>query len=412
MGAMIEVEGLGKRYRLGGLDRRYRLLREEIVRAVRRPFGGGAAGADDHFWALKDVSFTVAEGEVLGIIGLNGAGKSTLLKILSRISLPTEGRARLYGRVGSLLEVGTGFHLELTGRDNIYLSGAILGMRRAEIRSKFDEIVDFAGISKFIDTPVKHYSSGMFVRLGFAVAAHLEPEIMLVDEVLAVGDVGFQRKCLGKMGDVARSGRTILFISHNMAAVSSLCPRCLWLEDGAVKTCDTTEKVVAAYLAEHVRSGAEKVWSEPPGNEAVRLMAARILSSAGDVAASLDWRLPFTVEIEYDLLAPTSGLQVGFWLHSADGTVVLVNGDREDPEWLGRVREPGRYVSRCRVPGEWLNSGHYTLTIASDVNNMELVFVEKHAIGFRIEQTALPAHSAARPDGLICTSLPWVIVRE
>ena len=222
MTAMIEVENLGKHYRRGGQDRVYRTFREDLLGLMTRPFRRRRPKADssDTFWALRDVSFQVNEGEVVGIIGKNGAGKSTLLKILSRITQPTEGRARLYGRVGSLLEVGTGFHPELTGRENIYLSGTILGMRRAEVRSRFDEIVAFAEIEDFLDTPVKHYSSGMYVRLAFAVAAHLDPEILLVDEVLAVGDMGFQKKCLGKMSEVAEGGRTVLFVSHNMGASS------------------------------------------------------------------------------------------------------------------------------------------------------------------------------------------------
>ncbi len=242
----IRVSGLGKRYRIGERVR-YKLLRDSLSNAVTRAFRGGRR-TEETIWALKDVSFEVAPGEVIGVIGRNGAGKSTLLKILSRITEPTEGRVELRGRVGSLLEVGTGFHLELTGRENIYLNGAILGMKRAELGRKFDEIVAFAEIEQFLDTPVKHYSTGMYLRLAFAVAAHLEPEILLVDEVLAVGDAAFQKKCLGKMGDVASRGRTVLFVSHNMAAVQALTRRCLYLSKGTSVAFGNTPDVVLSYL--------------------------------------------------------------------------------------------------------------------------------------------------------------------
>lgn len=280
----IHTDELSKMYRIGVRQARYKTLRESLGATFASPFrrmGGllsgrtnGALRLHETIWALKDVSFEVRHGEVIGIIGRNGAGKSTLLKILSRITEPTEGSARLFGRVGSLLEVGTGFHPELTGRENIYLNGAILGMRRREIERKFDEIVAFAEIEKFIDTPVKHYSSGMYVRLAFAVAAHLEPEILIIDEVLAVGDANFQRKCLGKMGDVAKEGRTVLFVSHNMGAVSTICERSLLLQDGKLSKDGVTEAVLPSYFESshlnatsgvHIRSyipGADKVSSE------------------------------------------------------------------------------------------------------------------------------------------------------
>jgi lipopolysaccharide transport system ATP-binding protein len=255
----VRVEGLGKEYRIGGKQDSYRTLRDSLSDAIAAPFrrargllrgqAYGAAGLEETIWALKDVSFEVKRGEVVGIIGRNGAGKSTLLKVLSRITGPTEGYVEVFGRVGSLLEVGTGFHPELTGRENVYLNGAILGMSREEIARKFDEIVDFAGIERFIDTPVKYYSSGMGLRLGFAVAAHLEPEILLVDEVLAVGDAEFQKKCIGKMGDVAGQGRTVLFVSHNMAAVSNLCDRIVWLQNGQVETIGNVNDTIQAYLS-------------------------------------------------------------------------------------------------------------------------------------------------------------------
>ena len=254
----VRVETLGKMYRIGGKQERYRTLRDSLTGAFVSPYkrarsllrgqAYGAAGLEEMIWALKDVSFEVKHGEVVGIIGRNGAGKSTLLKVLSRITEPTEGVMDLYGRIGALLEVGTGFHPELTGRENVYLNGAILGMSRQEIDRKFDEIVDFAGVEKFIDTPVKHYSSGMALRLGFAVAAHLEPEILVIDEVLAVGDAEFQKKCLGKMGEVASAGRTVLFVSHNMAAVANLCQRGFWLENGKLVSEGDMETIIREYL--------------------------------------------------------------------------------------------------------------------------------------------------------------------
>lgn len=256
----IRVDNLSKKYEIGVASRRYDSLRDQLVESVKGLLHRNSrASADQHtLWALKDVSFEVKEGEVIGIIGHNGSGKSTLLKILSRITKPTTGRAEIYGRVGSLLEVGTGFHPELTGRENIYLNGAILGMSKTEIERKFEEIVAFAEIEKFMDTPVKRYSSGMYVRLAFAVAAHLEPEILIVDEVLAVGDVGFQRKCLGKMHDVAGHGRTVLFVSHNMGAVKSLCNRCLLLGDGQILAEGPPEAVVAKYIAQYEEQRPER----------------------------------------------------------------------------------------------------------------------------------------------------------
>src|SRR5258708_3432792 len=252
----IQVTGLGKKYRLGSMrgQANYKRLTEVVAYALSDPLRrlrrlGQNILPDEAFWALKDVSFEVRHGEALGIIGRNGAGKSTLLKILSRITKPTEGRAKLYGRVGSLLEVGTGFHNELTGRENIYLNGAILGMGQREVKSKFDEIVAFAEVEKFIDTPVKRYSTGMYMRLAFAVAAHLEPEILIVDEVLAVGDVDFQRKCLGKMKDVAGQGRTVLFVSHNLSAITGLCNKTFWLDSGMIKEYGETPTVIKHYLS-------------------------------------------------------------------------------------------------------------------------------------------------------------------
>ncbi|MGB7077138.1 MAG: ABC transporter ATP-binding protein [Xanthobacteraceae bacterium] len=283
MQPIIEVENLSKRYRLGQFNARS--LREEFERLFRR--GNGVAD-EREFWALRDVSFTVARGEVVGIIGRNGAGKSTLLKILSRVTEPTGGFARIRGRVASLLEVGTGFHPELTGRENIYLNGAILGMTRAEIKKKFDEIVDFSGVEKFIDTPVKRYSSGMYVRLAFAVAAHLEPEVLIVDEVLAVGDAEFQKKCLGKMRGVAKEGRTILFVSHNLGAVGNLCKRTILVQEGNIVCDGASNEVIGDYLSSVSPSPAVGNWGNRSGNGDIEFVSLEFLDAySGDATARI-----------------------------------------------------------------------------------------------------------------------------
>jgi lipopolysaccharide transport system ATP-binding protein len=313
-------------------------------------------------WALRDVSFAVEHGEVLALVGRNGAGKSTLLKILSRIAVPTTGRAVIRGRVGSLLEVGTGFHPELTGRENIYLNGAILGMSRAEIDRKFDEIVEFSGVGKFIDTPVKRYSSGMGVRLGFAVAAHLEPEILIVDEVLAVGDAAFQKKCMGKMGSVAGQGRTILFVSHNMHAVRALCHRALLLEDGRVTRDGPTHEVVDAYLrsvAETPADAAEVRWppDEAPGDDATRLLAVRVLDADGEPSYDHSIDEPVTLEMEFSVLRPGIEVTTSFHVYNAQDVCLFAVADFQDPAWTERAFAPGCYRSRCRIPARFLNEG-------------------------------------------------------
>jgi lipopolysaccharide transport system ATP-binding protein len=321
----IRVESLSKQYHIGGAQKTYTTLRDKLTDAFFAPFrradkllrgqAAGAAELDETIWALKDISFEIKRGEAVGIIGRNGAGKSTLLKVLSRITEPTEGHADIYGRVGSLLEVGTGFHQELTGRENIYLNGAILGMKRIEIERKFDEIVAFSEVKKFIDTPVKHYSSGMYLRLAFAVAAHLEPEILLVDEVLAVGDAAFQKKCLGKMGDVTQEGRTVLFVSHNMGAINQLCGRALWLDDGQLTLSGPSTDVAAAYLSSNTQGHA--VWinsSTEACDVEVQLRSARLLSMADQPTAVVDFDSPFKVEIVYDVAEPIRDLSVTYLL--------------------------------------------------------------------------------------------------
>jgi lipopolysaccharide transport system ATP-binding protein len=416
----IRVEGISKRYRIGSRLARYRTLRESLVNFAKLPAGqfSSERGSSKHprrngkntIWALKDVAFQVRRGEVVGLIGANGSGKSTLLKILSRITDPTRGFAEIYGRVSSLLEVGTGFHPELTGRENIYLNGAILGMRNTEIKRRFDEIVAFAEVERFIDTEVKHYSSGMYLRLAFAVAAHLEPEILLVDEVLAVGDVAFQRKCLGKMGDVAKEGRTVLLVSHNMASITRLADKALWLKEGRFQEFGDPECVVAKYLASGVSQFAEVEFpSNPdsPGSEYVRLLAARIRDSQGQVTNTLDCRRPFSVEVEYQILRLVDNLRIGITLTTQDSTVVLASKDTDNFD-DGMIRTPGTYFGRCTIPGEFLNNGQYFVSLGSDTPMIQSHFWLDRLLAFHIEQTGgANGHIHDRRLGLIRMRFPW-----
>ncbi|HEX8475879.1 MAG TPA: polysaccharide ABC transporter ATP-binding protein [Pyrinomonadaceae bacterium] len=376
MKPIIKVENLSKQYRIGVGQASYGSLREALTGMARAPLkmfrrgvsGGGMTEAET-LWALKDVSFSVEPGEVVGIIGRNGAGKSTLLKILSRITEPTTGTIELYGRIGSLLEVGTGFHPELTGRENIFLNGAILGMKRAEISRQFDRIVDFSEIERFIDTPVKHYSSGMYTRLAFAVAAHLEPEILIVDEVLAVGDASFQKKCLGKMGSVAREGRTVLFVSHNLTAMQSLCNRMLWLNQGELVADGTSRQVVGNYLKTSFSTQTEQIWDDigtAPGNETVRLRSARVRPVDGSHTDSITVRTPFVFEFEFWNLVPETVLNLSLVLVNEEATVLFNTGPMTRQEadshadatdWHGRPFPAGLFRSVCYVPGNLLNDG-------------------------------------------------------
>ncbi|MFA7097564.1 MAG: polysaccharide ABC transporter ATP-binding protein [Gammaproteobacteria bacterium] len=367
--ASIAVENLGKQFYIGKLQPKYRTLRDQIGDVFLAPFrragkvlrgaANSAAELDELIWALRDVSFEVRPGEVVGLIGRNGAGKSTLLKILARITEPTTGRAVIRGRVGSLLEVGTGFHAELTGRENIYLNGAILGMKRAEIDRKFDEIVAFAEVEKFIDTPIKHYSSGMTMRLAFAVAGHLEPEILIIDEVLAVGDMRFQRKCLNKMQDIGEQGRTVLFVSHNMPAVTRMCKRVILLHEGRLVCDGPAHKVVSAYMNDGLGTTAERYWPDPekaPGGEIVRLRAVRVRAADGSVTGAVDIRQPVGLEMEYEVLKPGYILLPHHMVYNEEGVQLFTTVDR-DPAWRGRRRLPGRYVSTAWIPGNLLAEG-------------------------------------------------------
>ena len=373
----VRVDNIGKRYQLG--VRRgpgYHMLREALSNIAAAPVRKLRAAAHrlrtlptedpsvtpektDHIWAVRHVSFEVPRGQILGIIGANGAGKSTLLKILSRITEPTEGRAEIHGRVGSLLEVGTGFHPELTGLENIFLSGALLGMRKVEIDRNLDEIIAFSEIEKFIDTPVKHYSSGMYVRLAFAVAAHLVPEVLIVDEVLAVGDVAFQRKCLNKMEDVREHGRTILFVSHNMQAVTRLCTRAILISRGGVQHDGPAAETAGKYLLGSVGTSAERVWPDPvkaPGDGLVRLRELRVRNESGESVDSIDIRHSVGIEMVYDVLQEGHVLVPALQIHNGSSTCLFASRDL-DPAWRGRARPRGRFTSVAWIPGNLLAEG-------------------------------------------------------
>ena len=377
--AAIRCENLSKLYQIGEREN-YQALRDTIAHALRAPWrklrriadrrAGPATKADSCLWALKEVSFSVGHGEVVGIIGRNGAGKSTLLKILARITEPSEGFAEIHGRIGSLLEVGTGFHQELTGRENIYFNGSILGMKRSEIQRQFDEIVQFAEVGRFIDTPVKHYSSGMYMRLAFAVAAHLQPEILLVDEVLAVGDAVFQRKCLNKMQEVGAQGRTVFFVSHNMPAVIRICPRTILLDEGHILHDGPSHRVVSTYLRSGLGTTAMREWTDPdraPGNDIVRLHSVRVVSEEGKTTESVDIRRSVGIEMDFEVLKPGCVLTPSYRFVNEEGLIVFT-ADDQDPEWRRRPRLPGRQLSTAWIPGNFLSEG--TMIVSASVRTM------------------------------------------
>ena len=368
----ISVENLAKQYKIGLANKRHDTLRDFVAGGLRSLFnrntpnkfaGSQRSPSSETFWALKDVTFNVHSGETIGFIGRNGAGKSTLLKILSRITEPTSGVAKIHGRVASLLEVGTGFHGELTGRENIYLNGAILGMQKREIERKFDEIVDFAEVEKFIETPVKRYSSGMYLRLAFAVAAHLEPEILIVDEVLAVGDASFQKKCLSKMHTVGKEGRTVLFVSHNLSAVTSLCQRAIWLNQGEVISDGASQQTVSEYLNSGLLMIAQQEWPDAavaPGNDIVRVRAMRLRAEDGRSTDVIDIREAVAFEIEFEVLKPGHVLVPVIGLEKDDGFCVFVSHDR-DTEWRRCARPAGYFTSTVYIPGNFLSEGRFVI---------------------------------------------------
>jgi len=418
----IRVERLGKQYRIGGPVGQYHTLRDSLVEAMDAPrrwlsrfqAADGTAAANT-IWALRDISFEVSQGQVLGVIGRNGAGKSTLLKILSRVTEPTEGMGEIHGRVGSLLEVGTGFHPELTGRENIFLNGAILGMKRLEILSKFSEIVDFSEIGQFIDTPVKRYSSGMYLRLAFAVAAHLEPEILVVDEVLAVGDAEFQRKCLGKMSDVAQQGRTVLFVSHNMSAILRLTQEAIVLDKGRLALRAATPQAVDYYLSQGFSRLGERTWDadEVPADAApFHPLAVRVRNTTGHVVDTIRSVEPFVVEVEYLLNAAVTGLRVGVYLLTTRGEHVFTSFDLDQPEAFERygTRPAGKYVSRCEVPADYLNEGRFVVGVNASSFRVRRFFQDEQALIFSVDGAGAPGMHWPEPRlGVVRPRLKWQI---
>jgi lipopolysaccharide transport system ATP-binding protein len=389
----IRAENLSKQYILGGGKVGRESFREMLADSLLAPFRRlkrlrGDAPQNERFWALKDVSFEVGHGEVVGIIGKNGAGKSTLLKILSRVTEPTAGRAELEGRIGSLLEVGTGFHPELTGRENILLNGTVLGMSRAEIRNKFDEIVSFAEIERFLDTPVKHYSSGMYVRLAFAVAAHLEPEILIVDEVLAVGDLQFQRKCLGKMEEVGREGRTILFVSHNIAAIRAMCTRVLLIEDGKLARDGEPAATIARYAGAPPGDLLVREWldtAKAPQNASAILRKVVVHAEEGRGSKAVFTDKPFSIEVEYEVKEEGASVGLNLIFYDTENVCVLASINNHESNWYGRPMTTGRYRSVCRVPKNLLNDIGYTVSVVMFGRNYTDPVVAREVIAIDVQ---------------------------
>jgi homopolymeric O-antigen transport system ATP-binding protein len=412
----IVTEDLGKRYRLGeAASFRYRTLREELASSLRRR--RGRADPEEEFWALRGVSFEIGVGETVGIIGRNGAGKSTLLKILARITPPTTGQAVTRGRVASLLEVGTGFHLELTGRENIMLAGAIMGMRRAEVLRRFDEIVAFSGLEQFLDTPVKRYSSGMYMRLAFSVAAHLDPDILLVDEVLAVGDADFQKRCLGRMADLTNAGRTVLFVSHSMPTIFRLCPRVLLLDRGGVVVDGPSATVVGTYLSSDLGSTAQRVWestADAPGDGVVRLRAVRVVDEDGVVVEEVDVRQRFAVEVEYDVLDASRRPFANLHFFNDQGVRLFVSAEHVNRDWHEAEQSTGSVRATCWIPGDLLNEGRVTVTAAVSSYNPTVVHArEDDAVAFFVVDKsegggARGAHPIDMP-GAVRPLLDWSV---
>jgi len=417
----IRVENISKRYRIGLARSRPDTLRDLILLKVHQVRGWFKAKRDtryhppSHIWALKDVTFEVQRGQVLGVVGRNGAGKSTLLKVLSRVTDPTKGFGEIHGRVGSLLEVGTGFHPELSGRENIYLNGAILGMRREEINRKFDEIVEFSEVGKFIDTPVKHFSSGMYLRLAFAVAAHLEPEILLVDEVLAVGDAEFQRKCLGKMNDVAQEGRTVLFVSHNMSAILRLTQETIVLDQGKIVMRGPTPDAVDHYLNMGLTKQGVRDWApEEVADERNPFIpvSLRVLNPQGQVVDTVNAADGFAVEVEYNLKEAISSLRVGLYMMTTRGEFIFTSFDTDDPELFETYTErpPGRYISRCQVPPYLMNEGRFVLGVNASSYRIQRFFQDDKALTFTVDATGAPGTQwPEKRLGPIRPKLDWKI---
>ncbi|HVA16274.1 MAG TPA: ABC transporter ATP-binding protein [Candidatus Dormibacteraeota bacterium] len=397
--AVIRVEGIGKRYRVGQRES-YRALRDVLSNAFR---SNGKRASKDFIWAVRDVSFEVKQGEVVGLIGRNGAGKSTLLKLLARITRPTVGHAELHGRIASLLEVGTGFHPELTGRENIFLSGAILGMSKAEIVGKFDEIVAFSEVERFIDTPLKHYSSGMGMRLAFAVAAHLEPEILLVDEVLSVGDASFQKKCLGKMQEVSRGGRTIIFVSHNMTALKRLCTRAVWLDGGQLVENGDVGEVVRCYLQKNTVANLESVWPDEraaPGDHRVRLRSVRLIPQ-DDSSDHITVHTPLRMEFTYWNYVPGAVLNVSMFLNNLEEVCVFNLASDFEPRPAGLIRHT------LEIPGDFLNAGSYYVNMLVVKDASTAILFQNNVLAFEVAEGEVVGSWYGKLPGAVRPKLKW-----
>jgi lipopolysaccharide transport system ATP-binding protein len=426
----ISVEDVSKVYRIGSAEQVYDSMGRSLVEFIKSPLSNYRKyrslyrfsddvladdyTGDDIIWALKNVSFDVREGEVVGIIGVNGAGKSTLLKVISQITPPTRGEIHIRGRISSLLEVGTGFHPELTGRENVYLNGTILGMRKNEVDRKFDEIIEFSGVEKFLETPVKRYSMGMRVRLAFAVAAHLEPEILIIDEVLAVGDAEFQKKCLNKMEAVGSEGRTVLFVSHNMAAVTRLCTRGILLSSGGVIADGDTHDIVSSYLTSGLGTMASRAWpagDDCPGDDSVRLRSVRIINSDGAVTEGVDIRRPVGLQMEFEVLQGGKILMPYFQLLNEEGVIVFSTIDQE-LRWHTEPRKPGRYVSTAWVPGNLLSEGMVYVLVAMRTKRRNYRPIEiADAVAFNVvdkmEEGSARGPWVGRLHGVVRPKLDW-----
>ncbi len=407
----IRIENLSKQFHLGGLVSKYdyRTFREALadvaLAPLRRLQGKGSTAPPEILWALRDVTFDVQHGETIGIIGRNGAGKSTLLKVLSRITEPTRGRIEIHGRVASLLEVGTGFHPELTGRENIFLNGAIMGMARREIAQKFDEIVAFAEMERFIDTPVKRFSSGLYLRLAFAVAAHLEPEILVVDEVLAVGDLSFQKKCLGKMEAVASQGRTVLFVSHNMPVMRQICHRGVLLQAGRVEKIGPINDVVDYYVND-AEMQAELVFAERP-DAVAQFTRFRLRNSHGAITCRVPQSEPFVTEIEWVVRETISADRLWWGLFRGDGEWLVNSNELDSPTGLHETRKPGTYVTRVHFPGGLLNAGSYQYRV-SLATGSGVVRDNREGAYFEIyDDTDLSLNSGGSRPGALLMRLQW-----
>jgi lipopolysaccharide transport system ATP-binding protein len=396
---VIRAEGLSKRYRRGLTDPP-ETLRDVLTRVISSPLAALRRPTQEYFWALRDVGLEVRHGEVLGLIGRNGAGKTTLLKVLSRITRPTTGRAEIHGRVRSLLEVGTGFHGELSGRENIYLSGSILGMGKREIDRKFDEIVTFAEVDKFIDTPVKHYSSGMYVRLAFAVAAHLEPEILLVDEVLAVGDASFQKKCLGKMGDVAKQGRTIVFVSHNMTALRRMCTRAIWLEGGRALDSGDPGNVIDHYLQKNTVTMLETVWpddSRGPGDELVRLRSVRVIPETNLITV----HTPIKIDFIYWNCEADMTINLSIHVYNLEEVCVFVSTSDIAKRPKGLIRQT------MEIPGNFLNAGAYYINVYIVKDTTVAIVNQNNAVSFEVNEGEPIGNWYGKMPGAVRPKLKW-----